>query len=217
MYYVRARTSFACGGATSRAGALVVVLLMSCVVLVGAANATPPVQQNGRISFSSTAIGGGDIFTANADGTQQVDLTNTRSAEEAGPGWSPDGMRIAFVRVTKLANGLPLANLYVMRGDGSRQTQLTFFTSPWDQPGDFAWTPDGSQIVYAFLTATGNEIWAVNPDGTSPHRLSPPPGAYRGSTSPPMATRSSTRSTSGRPATTGSSSATQTGQAPKPS
>ncbi len=180
MFYVRARSSFACGGATSRAGALVVVLLMSCVVLVGAANATPPVQQNGRISFSSTAIGGGDIFTANADGTQQVDLTNTRSAEEAGPGWSPDGMRIAFVRVTKLANGLPLANLYVMRGDGSRQTQLTFFTSPWDQPGDFAWTPDGSQIVYAFLTATGNEIWAVDPDGTSPHRLFTPSGGLQG-------------------------------------
>src|SRR5258706_8080405 len=89
-------------------------------------------------------------------------------------------MKIGFNRVTTLANGLPLATLYVMRGDGSRQTQLTFFTSPWDQPGDFAWTPDGSQIVYAYLTATGNEIWAVNADGTSPHRLFTPSAYLQG-------------------------------------
>jgi Tol biopolymer transport system component len=181
MFNVRARFSSTRGGPTRRVGALVTFAVVSCVALVGAASATPPVQANGRISFSGTAVaGGGDIFAANADGTQQVDLTNTRYAEEGASAWSPDGMRIAFVRVTKLANGMPLANLYVMRGDGTHETQLTFFTSSWDQPGDFAWTPDGSQIVYVYLSASGNEIWAVNPDGTSPHRLFTPSAYLQG-------------------------------------
>jgi Tol biopolymer transport system component len=130
------------------------------------------VQQSGRISFySNAAAGGGEIFASKADGSGQVDLTNTRSAEEFQSEWSPDGMRIAFVRVTTLPNGLPLANLYVMRGDGTRQTQLTFFTTSDNQPGDFAWTPDGSEIVFVYATATGDDVWAVNADGTNLHPL----------------------------------------------
>jgi Tol biopolymer transport system component len=181
VFNFRAGSGFTRGATTRRVAALVAVGSTACVVYAGAANATPAVQQNGRISFYSTdAAGGGDIFAANADGTAQVDLTNTRSAEEFNSAWSPDGMRIAFLRITTLANGLPLANLYVMRGDGSRQTQLTFFTSSDTQPGDFAWTPDGSQIVFAYLSATGNEIWAVNPDGTNMHPLLMPAGGLQG-------------------------------------
>jgi Tol biopolymer transport system component len=177
---VRAQCNFLHGGVNRRAGALAAVASIACVALVGAANATPPVVANGRISFSTAAAGGGDIFAANADGSAQVDLTNTRSAEEFASAWAPNGMNIAFERITKLANGLPLANLYVMRGDGTRQTQLTFFTDSWNQPGDFAWTSDGSQIVFDYLTATGNEVWAVNADGTNPHRLFTPSGYLQG-------------------------------------
>lgn len=181
MSKFRAGSGFTRGTTTRWVAAFVAVGSTACVVFAGAANATPPVQQNGRISFYSTgAPGGGDIFAANADGTAPVDLTNTRSAQESNSAWSPDGMRIAFLRNTTLANGLPLANLYVMRGDGSRQTQLTFFTSSDTQPGDFAWMPDGSQIVFDYLTVTGNEIWAVNPDGTNMHRLFTPAGYLQG-------------------------------------
>src|SRR6476619_1876584 len=37
-----------------------------------------------------------DIFSANPDGTDELDLTNTARGREYEPTWSPDGTRIAF-------------------------------------------------------------------------------------------------------------------------
>jgi Tol biopolymer transport system component len=80
-------------------------------------------------------------------------------------------MRIAFNRLVQQPNGLYLVNLWVMRGDGTHQTQLTSYTSPWDQPHEFVWTPDGSKIIYVFAYANGDDVWVMNADGTAAHRL----------------------------------------------
>ena len=68
----------------------------------------------------------------NADGSGQRRLTNggvPGCGQEAGPAWSPDGRRIAFV-----SNGMPggtppfgesKSDIYVMNADGSGQRRLT--------------------------------------------------------------------------------------------
>src|SRR6266487_7012205 len=51
---------------------------------------------NGKIAFTSDQV----IYTINADGTNQIRLTNNGSDRtlDRFPAWSPDGTKIAFGR-----------------------------------------------------------------------------------------------------------------------
>lgn len=94
------------------------------------------------------------------------------------PSWSPDG-RIAFAR----RGGI--GRIYVINSDGTGEHQVT------DPPGDRGdskphWSPDGAVILYQRL-AEG--IWRVDPDGSSPARLSTSDPAH-----PSQASFSSVRS-----------------------
>jgi TolB protein len=98
-----------------------------------------------------------EIWTINPDGTKKRRLTRHGGED---PAWSPDGRRIAFVRVADAA-------IYVLNVDGSGQHRLVSASS---SP---AWSPDGRRI--AFVRPRGNfkysEIWVVNADGTQRRRL----------------------------------------------
>src|SRR5688500_7321472 len=56
-----------------------------------------------------------DIFVMNADGSGQINLTNS-TRNELHPVWSPDGTKIAFDSNRQV---------YVMNVDGSGETRLT--------------------------------------------------------------------------------------------
>ena len=124
-----------------------------------------------RIAFVSTRdYSFGDVVVMNADGSDQVNLTDNGQFNH-NPSWSPDGNRIAFG--SGRDGG---AEIYVMDADGSNVTQLT------DEPGDVpanwqpAWSPDGSRIAYAKATtgtASGFEIYMMNADGSNPVNLTP--------------------------------------------
>lgn len=58
-----------------------------------------------------------DIYVANADGSNQVNLTPGKADEGNLPNWSPDGKKIAFSR-----GG---ADIYTMNPDGSHKTRLS--------------------------------------------------------------------------------------------
>jgi Tol biopolymer transport system component len=79
-----------------------------------------------RIAFSSPGIGevpgmATNVFTVRVDGTDLVELTNSRAGINNGlDSWSPDGMRIAFV-----SNRTGTYEIYVMNADGSGVTQVT--------------------------------------------------------------------------------------------
>jgi len=100
-----------------------------------------------------------DIYIMNADGSQQVQLTND-PANELEPAWSPNSERIAFVSDRNGEN----ADIYVMNADGSDITQLTN-----DSGNEFgpAWSPDGAQIVFNSDHNGNVQLFIMSLDGSN--------------------------------------------------
>jgi len=118
-----------------------------------------------RIAYSSTQDGGDfDIWVMNADGSGKTQLT-FNSADDQGPGWSPDGAKIAF---SSTQDGD--YEVYIINADGTGQTQLTF-NSIFDFGS--AWSPDGATIAFqsGANQAAGLEIWKMNADGSGKTQL----------------------------------------------
>src|SRR5882724_6848758 len=95
------------------------LLLLTGLFVFSTAPANAKHFFNGKIAFASNRDGDSEIFTMNADGTNQLQLTNNVSADNT-PAWSPDGKKIAF-----LSNRDGNGEIYVMNADGSNQTRLT--------------------------------------------------------------------------------------------
>jgi dipeptidyl aminopeptidase/acylaminoacyl peptidase len=95
-----------------------------------------------------------EIYTANADGSNPVNLTNS-AALESSPAWSPTGNEIAFARYN--GSGSDIWRVNVNTG-----TEVKVISFPTFTVGGLDWSPDGTKIAFA----RGNDIWSVNPDGT---------------------------------------------------
>jgi len=124
--------------------------------------------KNGRIAFASTptltAEGKFEIYTMKPDGSDTKRLTNN-AAFDAGPTFSPDGQRIAFV-THRDGN----YEIYLMNADGTDQQRLTDNPAQDRQP---AFSPDGKQIAFASDRTGKFAIFLMNTDGTDQHRLTP--------------------------------------------
>lgn len=84
--------------------------------------------------------------------------------------WAPTGQQIAFVSDR---NGTP--HVFVMDTEGASVRQITtggFQTQP-------RWSPKGDVIIYTQRQGT-HDLWAVNPDGSNPRRLTSGPGDSQG-------------------------------------
>ena len=113
------------------------------------------------------------IYSVWVDGTHLRALTRPNESLDVvdlDPSVSPDGRRIAFTRLN--AGGI-IAQVYVMRADGSGAHPITPPALEGFAPD---WTPDGRHIL---LTSNrdrlGSAIYQVNPDGTGLKRLTHPP------------------------------------------
>jgi Tol biopolymer transport system component/DNA-binding winged helix-turn-helix (wHTH) protein len=125
---------------------------------------------DGRIVYASVASGSWDIWTMNADGTGQRQLT-VGARSNYGPSVSADGRRIVFV--SNRAGGA--FNIWRMDADGSNPLQLTH-----GRGENFAhFTPDGRWVVYA-TSGFGqtNAIWKVPVDGGEPVKLTDKPASW---------------------------------------
>jgi TolB protein len=58
-----------------------------------------------KIAFMTWRNGRTEIFTMNADGSDQKKLLNVERGDAVDPRWSPDGSRIAFVHLPDGMNG----------------------------------------------------------------------------------------------------------------
>ena len=128
----------------------------------GVAAATVP-GENGKIAFVRELDGNSDIFVMDADGSNQVNLTN-HPAGDFAPAWSPDGRRIAF---TTGRDGN--SEIYLINPDGTNLVNLTKHPAREAEP---VWSPDGKHIAFVSDGAgVANGIFVMAADGTARTRL----------------------------------------------
>ena len=71
-----------------------------------------------RLAFMSWRNGRTEIFTMNADGSDQTKLMDVERGDAVDPRWSPDGSRIAFVHLPDGMNGRT-ARICTVSADGA--------------------------------------------------------------------------------------------------
>ena len=87
---------------------------------------------------------GDGIYLARPDGSGQHQIVTDLTGSEIHPDWSPDGQRIAFVRVTP-EDG---SELWVVNADGSGEELLYTCEDPCNSLGYPDWNVDGSRIYF---------------------------------------------------------------------
>ncbi|MBN2231341.1 MAG: Tol-Pal system beta propeller repeat protein TolB [Deltaproteobacteria bacterium] len=102
-----------------------------------------------------------------ADGRLMTRLTDNW-ANEASPGWSPDGSRIVFV--SDRAGG---PQLYIISPRGADLRRLTRVGTHNVAPH---WSPRGDCIVFSALVDGNYQICTINPDGSGFRRITRMPG-----------------------------------------
>ena len=125
---------------------------------------SPSVTQDGkRIAFHFD----GNIWVANTDGSDPVNLSNTTGDVEERPSWSSDGTRILYhVHVF----GQSAFDVFVMNQDGSGVTNLTPGTPDWNDR-EPAWSPDGTRIAFGSDRTGAGDLYTMGSDGSDLVRL----------------------------------------------
>lgn len=121
-----------------------------------------------KFAYASSKTGNLEIYVADADGSNAVQLT-FRGGIDTAPCWSPTGYQLAF---TSDRSGQP--QIYVMDADGTNARRLTFVGGYQDSP---AWSPRGDRIAYASFSAGTFNIWTIGSDGSDPRQVSTNPGS----------------------------------------
>jgi Tol biopolymer transport system component/DNA-binding winged helix-turn-helix (wHTH) protein len=120
---------------------------------------SPDFAPDGRhFAFASDRGGNFEIYTADRDGGNTVQLTSFGKGMAGWPRWSPDGKRIAF-------DARPNANaqVFVVDAEGGKPVPLTPAKSDASAP---AWSRDGAWVYYTLPDSKGGaDIWKVSPSG----------------------------------------------------
>ncbi|HEX8688036.1 MAG TPA: DPP IV N-terminal domain-containing protein, partial [Pyrinomonadaceae bacterium] len=115
------------------------------------------------IAYASGHRGYGEIWRADADGSNQISLSDGVAvrAVDDWPAWSPDGEKIVFVRNRQL---------WTIGRDGGTAVKLSTGSDEDEQP---SWSPDGTKIAFVrdYSSATA-QIWVMDADGSNQRNLS---------------------------------------------
>ena len=111
-----------------------------------------------------------NLYVLNSDGSGLRNLTSKLAAGGGfgarlawDPVWSPDGRKIAFVRLDKRLG------VYVVNADGSGVRNLT--PKPAEAYAAPAWSPDGRKIAFASERDGNSEVYVMNANGSGQRNL----------------------------------------------
>jgi TolB protein len=103
------------------------------------------------------------IWTMNADGTNQVGPLTSEGANSFMGDWSPDGTQLVF-QSTRDRN----FEVYKMNADGSNQVNLTNNATPMrNSDSQPTWSPDGTKIAFQSNRDGNANIHVMNADGSN--------------------------------------------------
>jgi Tol biopolymer transport system component/DNA-binding winged helix-turn-helix (wHTH) protein len=126
--------------------------------------ASPDYSADGkRIAFSSTRSGFEEIWTAEADGSKPLQLTNLRTPQTSNPRWSPDGKKILF----NSSDQKQLDLWTVTVSDGTLH-RLTNDPTNENEP---RWSRDGQWIYYSSDQSGRYEIYKMPAGGGAEARV----------------------------------------------
>lgn len=118
---------------------------------------------SGTILFTSTRDGNWEVYTMNADGSNQRNLSNHKAADY-GLGWSPNGKYILFY-----SNRDGNEDIWRMDADGDNPINLT--KHPAGERAA-AWSPNGKEIVFiSDRDSVERELYMMNTDGSNQRRI----------------------------------------------
>ena len=134
-------------------GGVVVALLSSGLAFaatMSVAGVAVAASTNGKIAFTSNRSGNDDIYVIDADGSNEIRLTDN-AANDSQPAWSPDGTKLAFT-----SNRSGNNEIWVVETDGSAAPvgpPVNITNDDGDEQAA-SWSPDGTRI--AFTSNRGN-------------------------------------------------------------
>ena len=150
--------------------------------------ASPDIAPDGTKVIFSSWENPSRLWETPIEGGQSVQVSGDCPAETAcidsDPAYSPDGKRVAFMRVE--GHGSTESSVIAVLDLATAQVTLVETTRVPLASGDLAqptWSPDGLQLAYHRNTRTPTDefptqtrIEVVNVDGTRLHELPPPDG-----------------------------------------
>lgn len=148
---------------------LLIALIVGAVLIGGAQRHLPPpfgLAAAGSVAYAAA----GHIYTADP-------VTGVATAVVIGPEtnvdvvWSRDGTRFVFER--EVGTGTTIGRLYVARADGGGLIAITpaITLKQESKPWRYAFSPDGTEVVFTSGPDTASELWIAKTDGSGARQI----------------------------------------------
>jgi TolB protein len=142
-------------------------------VFVLSANAAE--VRDGRIAFSGYNPGKNvyDLYSANPDGSDVINLTRRFGNDARGPVYSPDGRWIAFGCAEFGENHRPTPTDVCLVKDDVKKPKVVRLTNFKGYDFPYAFSPDSKQILFSAGTRH-DSVYVMNRNGSDVTRLTDP-------------------------------------------